>query len=61
MNCETHLDYSMFITFSITCQTVVSDLVIWCSSRGITPLKEEHEEVAVDPPYVREWQLDDVI
>ena len=61
MNCETHLDYSMFITFSITCQTVVSDLVIWCSSPGITPPKEEREEVAVDPPYVREWQLDDVI
>lgn len=40
--------------FSITCQTVVSDLVIWCSSPDIAIPKERKED-AVEPSYAKEW------
>ena len=54
--CELFHIIACLSLFSITYQTSVSDLVIWCSGPGIAA----HEEEVVELQYAREWQPDDV-
>ena len=60
--CETYLYCSVLVTFfNHLPDHCVWPIVIWCSGAGYVAFEEEREEEAVEPPYAREWQPNDVI
>ena len=55
-------DFFLGVIYSPTCQTVVSDPLLWYS--GPTPVfafEEEPEEAVDEPQWLVEWQADNVM
>ena len=57
-----YFDFFLGIIYSPTCQTVVSDPVLWYSGPApVIAFEEELEEVVGEPQRLAEWQVDNVI
>ena len=55
-------DFFLSIIYSPTCQTVVSDLILWyLGPAPVIAFEEEPEEAVGEPQRLVEWQADNVI